>query len=186
MSVQRNLERSAWSQICTAIAISFERDRRGFLENCLEIAEAKRKDAHPLETVNSVMDGVADLAMRAYQLIQAARVISVQTYISSSDGRDFADLLWAQVCGTHMNDVLELVQRYQEKRDDEEERFAFDVAHHIIGDRLFPPWAFPLMVEIMLLTPQLSGHTAMIVAGAFGDEENVQCIRAQLERKHKR
>jgi hypothetical protein len=172
-------------QICNAVAVSLERDRRGFLENCQKIAEAKWEDnAQPIDAVSGIIDGPADLAVRSYQLMQATRLISVQQYISPPEGRDFADLLWAQVCGTHMDDVLELVERYKPKREDEEERFGFDVARGIIGDTPFPPWAVALMVEIMMQTPQLTGHTAMIVAAAFGDEENVQCVRAQLERKH--
>lgn len=188
MAYSAQLDRSRWSGICTTIAVSFERDRKEFFGNCLKIAEAKQKGASlPTERLNSTMGGVADLALRAYQLIQSTRLISAQKYIPPSDGQDFADLLWAQVCGTHMDDVFELVDRYHEKPADEAERFSFDVARYITcdDDGLSPPSMFALMVEIMMLTPQLTGHTAMIVAAAFADEKTVQDMRAQLEQKRK-
>jgi len=179
MAYPTAFDRSWWSDICTAIAVPLERDRKAFFENCLKIAKVKQKDdCLPIEP---------DLALRAYQLLQATRLISARKYISPSDGRDFADLLWAQVCGTHLDDVLELVERYQEKPKEEAERFGFDVARYIVGDDTqFPPSAFGLMAEIMMMTPQLTGHTATIIATAFGDQESVQDIRTQLERRQKR
>ena len=182
------------------MAVAFERDRKAFFENCLNtIAEVKGntllsfvrrvlkpdpkgRNNLPVEIAKKTIGGRADLALRAYQLIQATRLISAQKYISPSDGQDFADILWAQVCGTHMDDVCELLDRYYEKRDAEEERLGFDVALYITGD---PAWALRLTAVVMMQTTQLTGHTAMIVATAFGDEETVQDIRAQLERKQK-
>src|SRR4029077_7633313 len=181
MTSSGQYERNHWLQICTNIAVALERDRRTWFENCLKmVAEVKRKIGLPFETANSTIGGRADLALRAYQLITPTRLMSVRKYVPPADGQDFADLLWAQVCRTNLDDVFELVARYREKREEEAERFGRDVACFITGES--SPSAFALSLEIMMPTPQLTVHTAMIVAACFGDKDTVQDMKAQLNR----
>jgi hypothetical protein len=167
--------------------VFFERDRNAWFENCLQtIAEVNRRTDASIKIASRRMGGAADLALRAYQLMQAARLMSLKEYVPPSDGRDFSDLLWAQVCGTYLDDVIGMVHRYKESKKQpkerfaEEERFALDVAHYITAESR---WAHALTPGLMMETPQLTAHTLMIVARAFGDKETFEDIEAQLLRK---
>jgi len=179
-------DKSQWLRICTNIAVALERDREAWFANCLRmLAELKRNAAFSIESeAKSTLGGEADVALRAYQLIQAMRLMSIRKYVPPSEGQDFADLLFAQVCGTELSEVLEVAERYRNRQKEEATLFGLDVAGYILGGKY--PAALLLSLEIMPLTQQLTAHTAMIVAAAFGDDDTVRDLDAQLFRMRER
>ena len=179
-------DKGQWLRLCTDIATALERDREAWFANCLRmVAEVKRKGLPiEFEVTNSTLGGEADLALRAYQLIQAMRLMSVRKYVPPSEGQDFADLLFAQVCGTRLYEVLEVAERYRKRQKEEASLFALDVAGHILGGDSVA--ALGLSLEIMMLTPQLTAHTAIMIAATFGDDDTVRDFDAQLLRMRER
>ena len=132
--------RSEWPLICTKIAKGFEDERQSFFSGSIKIIEEARTWEDPIDIpiVNRRLGGVAELALKAYQLGIASSVVARNAYIPSAEGREFANLLYAQVCGTAIHEVLHFLQSYDEVAKDQhvrDARLAGDIGHYITGKR---------------------------------------------------
>jgi hypothetical protein len=99
-------------------------------------------------------------------------------YIPPDQGRDFADLLFAQVCGSDLESTLQYFARYERAdRGSSLFRFSSDVAEYITGNNA------PLM-EAMTLggsAPILAHLSHMVLAGSFNDQRTVQSLQRTIE-----
>ena len=125
---------SDWLRISTTIADEFQLSRSWSLKVAGDfLIENDLVDQIPPISPKNVEGTHADLAMRAFQLRDTAEFLAAKSYISRQDGRDFADMLWGQVAGMHIQPVLALVHRYEEvanERGTVLARFLFDVGSY--------------------------------------------------------
>jgi hypothetical protein len=107
-NISKDLEnfRNNWFNIC----VDFLKDAKDKIENDETLIINKLGDTSKIEIINDVIDGEAELSIKAYQLYLASGFLAQHEYISKSEGRDFADLLYAQVCGTQIDKCLKFIE----------------------------------------------------------------------------
>jgi hypothetical protein len=175
--------RDDWVRISNHIARCLAHDAKSWFEHVLqEVTKAGPEDSSlKVVPARTSLDGDAILAITAFQLIAATRFIGTLRYIAEPDGRDFADLMWARVCGDRLDEVIARVRYYQEVKDDQEalwSRFATNVMEHILGEE--SPFLLVLSVVMQTTFPELIGHVGSIVADAFDDEETFNDLQRQM------
>jgi hypothetical protein len=115
------------------------------------------------------------MALKGFQLFIASGDLAHYTYIARSDGAAFANILYAQVCGTRIQDVLGYVQSYHEVANNRTTVFARvtgDVGRYITKDN-----SQALAYCYILLAAPMNGlhlMTQMAVAFAFNDDKRVK------------
>ncbi len=178
-------QRDEWPRISNHIARGLERDARSWFEHVVrEVSNSplsREAGTLKVEVVRTAFDRKAVLAVKAFQLIVVTWVIEVRRYIPEADGKDFADLVWAQVCGSQLDEVIAHVRYYRDAKDDQDQRsrFAADVMEHILG----PKSPFFLIMSVVMQTTiqELIGHVGSIVADAFDDEATFNDLQRQLK-----
>jgi len=173
------ISRNDWLTICTSIASELQELRQRWFRSFLDlILKYSGK-----EVVNSALEGEAELALKAYQLYLVSSFLAGHEYIPQHEGKDFADLLYAQVCGTQLPECLHFLERYHEVGSDTSEevgrqtfRVASDVLEYILGGE--NPWV-EASASIHLFPAYGLLHHA-VVANSFGDDQTVQIIRERI------
>jgi hypothetical protein len=124
------------------------------------------------------LGGFAARAITAYQMYLASAFLAQRKYVPLRDGKDFADFLWTQLCGSQLPVCMQFLERYIEVAGDSTQLFRFcsDVARYITDQEA------PLAEAGILATldPYLVGMTNMVIAGAFNDRDAVSQIEAKL------
>jgi len=180
--------RDQWGTISTFIARGLESLREKWFTSCVNILRDIRdtdEDYSEVEIVNSELGGKANLAITAYQLWFVSNMLAAKQYISRDEGQDFADILYLQVGGTQIDDILAFWEKYNEVSDEGGEqlrRFSNDVAAYITGNET--PLTEDMLIEGMLIATQfehLVGLSQLVVARAFRDEETCEKIKMYLK-----
>jgi hypothetical protein len=171
-------KREEWGAISLRIARSLKELRERWFPVCVNgLRESKFK------VRRASLSGEADRATRAFQLYLVANYLSQHAYIPTSEGRDFADILFAQVCGTELEECLVPFSRYAEVQTDRGAvlfRFSADIARYITGNDT----PLPEAMAVAETTPTFGILTHMIVADAFGDMDTVSELQAELAPQH--
>ena len=172
--VEMTPKREEWGAISLRIARSLQELRERWFPVCVNgLRESQFK------VRRAGLSGEADRATRAFQLYLVANYLSQHAYIPTSEGRDFADILFAQVCGTELGECLVPFSRYAGGETGGGTvlfRFSADIARYITGDDT--PLLESMAVAEATLTFGILTH--MIVADAFGDVDTVSELRAEL------
>lgn len=188
-SRQANPSREDWPAISLYITKELEDVRKEWFGWCVRTFEKaadsfkQEKDMdYQIEVKNKHLSGEAELAIKAYQLFLASGFIAKHKYISQQEGKYFADLLYAQVCGTQLEECLPYFHHYLTTRESEGHHVYFflkDVANYITGNQA-------TLVEVTFIQPIfliLVDATCLAIAYAFGDEETSKEIRERLEKQ---
>jgi len=175
--------REDWAAISLRIAQGLEEVRKTWFQACVdnfrEASEKSASEGPPITMKRANLAGDAGRASKAYQLYLVSGFLAQHGYIPPSQGRDFADILFAQVCGTELEQCLSFFARYHEAQADPGTqlfRFGSDISRYITGNDA------PL-VESMLVAstvPVCVALSHMVVADAFGDQRTVAQLQAKL------
>jgi hypothetical protein len=130
-------DRTEWGEIVNNITLGLMQVREDWFETCVETLEDASTDERTIVIQRLTLDGDGLRAANAYQLFLVSSFLAGHRYIPPSQGRDFADLLFAQVCGSDLTDTMEFFVRYQRAPDRGNGlfRFASDIAEHITGNK---------------------------------------------------
>lgn len=175
--------REDWGAISLRITQGLEEVRKTWFQACvdnfLETSKKGASEGPPIVVKRANLAGDAARASKAYQLYLVSGFLAQHGYIPPSQGRDFADILFAQVCGTELEQCLSFFGRYHEAQGDPGTqlfRFGSDISRYITGNDA------PL-VESMLAASTLPVFVAMshmVVADAFADQGTVAQLQAKL------
>jgi len=174
--------REHWGSIALNIAKGLEDVRTMWFNSCVQTLKEKSPeqddDSVEIEAVNNRLGGNADLAIKAYQLFLTSSSIGQHNYIKSSEGKDFADILYAQVCGINLEECLSFFSRYHKANDGGTQlfRFSSDVAKYITGKEA------PLSESMLIAStvPKFMAINHIVVARSFGDDKTVHKINSKL------
>jgi hypothetical protein len=153
---------------------------RGDFEKAARTPEVVKLGGSP--ALRKALAGEGEIAVKAYRLVYVSRTLSSRKYVTESEGKDFADLLWAQVCGTKLDDVVDRAHFYTDASSREEEisRFSSDLSEYIVGE--FSSFALMMAVTMQATVPEFIGHVASIVADAFDDSRTFDDLQEQLRK----
>ncbi len=155
--------RDDWPEISLGISKSLEDDRIRFFESCLERIE--KSDSS--KVVNRSLAGSADLALKGYQLGIVPAFLEYKQLLREEDAQQFATLLYAQVCGTKIEECLEYLHRYYMEKRDGAIRLVSDVIRYITNSEdVDSTIAMGLLVSEFML----SANAQIWVAVHFRDE----------------
>ena len=161
-----------WSEIALNISKSADDVAHLWFKEAVQ----KLKD-NSLEIKNNELVGEGELAIKAYLLFLSANFIASNEYIARSDGKDFADILFAYICGNQIEEVLEFFGRYVDADGGELiARFSGDVSSHILEEKS----AF----AVLFLGPSTIKLGLMIdvyIAKYFGDESTSNLMHQKLQ-----
>jgi hypothetical protein len=177
--------REYWSAVSLNIAKRLEDVRKIWFDSCVKILqESAEKDSLNIDLVHIHLGGKADSAIKAYQLYLVSCFLSQHTYISPSGSKDFGDILYAQVCGTQMEEVLSFFSRYHEVRNSLTQLFHFcsDVAKYITDSKA----PIPEGTIIVSTIPSFIAFNHIVVASCFGDEKTVKKLESELNKDQPR
>jgi len=157
--------RDEWITISASICEGLE----GYIDIWYAICVKALQDRGDEEIVNAEVTDGADMAIRAYQLMMAMTYIGKNQYISPKNGADFADILYANYCGTRLNQITDFGRRYMESSEYQIQRFCGDVSTAILGRES--------AIGMIALTPHiltlgLGGN--VLISAAFGDNAKAQ------------
>jgi hypothetical protein len=184
--------RNQWGRISLDIAKGLEEVRNAWFGLCIEMLQSASKENPPgdhkleIRIRRNKLYGNGLLALKAYQLYIVSGFLV--NYIRQYEGKDFADILYAQVCGLDLENCLDYWGRYHEMEKDggtQLFRFTNDIAKHITGDPS-PPNESPPLIEAMIIGeifPLLYLSVCMVVADAFGDSKTVAKLKKSLSEK---
>jgi hypothetical protein len=161
------------------IAKGLEEVRKIWFDSCVKLLrESAKKNSLDIHLVTIRLGGEGDLAIRAYQLLLVSNCLAKYTYIPPSQGKDFADILYAQVCGTKVETILSFLSRYHEVTDSGTQlfRFSSDVAKYITGNE--SPLAESTLLASTLLPFAVMNH--LVVASCFADDKTVKKLESEL------
>ena len=162
--------RSEWGSICLEIAKQFKEDREKWFKACIDLLIKKAKEGQRITIVRPVLGGTAEQALKAFQLRLASLMLYEREYIPPDQGQDFADLLYAQVCGTELDECMVYVRRYLEFKTDFgalTNAFCHDACDYITTSKVTETE----MNAVLLIVLPLLYPTHMIVASVFQDKK---------------
>lgn len=184
--------REQWTVITTKIAKDLEIFRGEFFQRCVQYVDALStedlvKDLD-LSVVHRTLGEEADVFIKAYQLMVVSTTLEHHLYIPESQRRDFADLLYSQVCGTKLEAVLKQIREYFGfKKNIEasgkplEGRVGLDVANYISGgNNGAVVLIMPVLIEEVLIWLNFSVQSA--VTGEFGDVKTSEDIQLKARK----
>ncbi len=172
-------DRTQWGEIVNSITLGLKQVRENWFKSCVDSLESASTDDNPIAIKQRTLGGDALRAANAYQLFLVSSYLAQHRYIPPDQGRDFADLLFAQVCGSDLETTIHYFARYQQADGGSSLfRFTSDIAEYITGNKA------PLM-EAMALgvsTPILAHLSHMVLAVSFNDQSTVQSLQRKIER----
>ncbi len=169
--------REFWGKISFKISKGLEEFRIQWFISCIKFL----KDEMKFETCNNRLNSDAEYAIKAYQLYLTSFFIEQMNYIPSFDGNDFADILYAQVCGTDMDKIYMYHSAYCDYPDlswGQFNRFCRDVTEFIIGKNS-NYFEAGIAMGGTFITFLLMNN--IIVADAFGDAITVREFTKKLD-----
>jgi hypothetical protein len=171
----RTPDRKNWSEISLNISKGLEEMRKIWFDSCVKKIQSTlfNKDFQNIQEINTHLEGEAELAIKAYQLYIVSGFLAEHLYIPPSEGKAFADILYAQVCGTKIEEILTFLSSYEEvhgKAEQQTFRFCFDVAKNIMGDK----GALAASVLIDMFIPSFIAINQYVVAECFGDKKTAE------------
>jgi len=179
-SSRKEPPRDQWMSICGRIANGLSEVRRSWFDACVDLMAAefaKPGVGNEFIVVNLEIGGRADQAIRAQQLLICSGKLAGEGYISPRNGRDFADVLFAAVCGGELGACMTLFARYSEVEGGTRLfRFCGDVAGYMTEEE--SPLAQATTLAPMI-TPLTVG-TCYVVAEAFGDQAEAARLRKKM------
>jgi hypothetical protein len=183
--VPKPLPRRHWVWVSLCIAKELEEIRIDWFDSCVQLLQGVFGQDHyahlDLRTENTELGGEAELAIKAYQLYCTSGFLGQHSYVDPKEGRDFATLVYSQVCGTGLEDCLVYFRRY---KDDgvsaaQMRHFSSDVARYIAGDHGMVAGSAVIVTMMESLIDACHGA----VAACFGDDETLdQLAKQQKER----
>ncbi len=175
--------REEWSELSLMIAQGLEQARTQWFQTLIDFFCGTTKDRIieelQITVKHTTLSGEAAHATKAWQLYLVSNFLAHHRYIPPSEGRDFADLLYAQVCGTELSNCLSFLARYDEVTGDRSTqlgRFGLDISRYITGQDA------PLMESLLVAStlPQFTVVIHLVVAAAFADSKTVSELQAKL------
>jgi len=161
-----------WSEIALNISKSIESVGAIWFD---KIIDKLIENSHEIK--NTTVAGDGELALKAYQLYLSVNFIASNQYISSENGKDFADILFAYVCGNKTNEILEFFGRYVDTEDgDTISRFSIDISSYILGTKS--------VMGLLLVSPSIIELGLMLdahIAKHFGDESTSNKMNQKLQ-----
>jgi len=174
-------DRSQWLTISTRIARRFEESRIELFEDCIKhLEQLNTYDSEKqIPLVNKSLSGEAELYLKAFQLMIAVFFLTRRSYIAKSQGQDFADLLFSQVCGTQIAKVDALARELSRKETQMQvPRIASVVARHITNHE-YTGGVETITFFLSTASPFIK-FTQMIIAEAFRDQATAQELDSKL------
>ena len=172
-------DRKAWPALASCIAKGLEDYRHIWFSQCIETFQARATIDPNIRIINTRLEGKAELAIKAYQIFWVTCFLVEHAYIPPSKDKDFADILYAQICGTQFHECMMFFKRYYEVENDGPQqllRFSSDVAEHIAGtENLYDA---SLLVNVHFSDFVAFNH--MVLAGCFGDQQTVKKVEEKL------
>jgi hypothetical protein len=178
----REPDRSSWARISTVIATGLEVGRQDWCDLCVGFLEdANRRGIFSVPIRRRQFIGEGELAVKGFQLWAASNTLGKHQYIPRESGKEFADLLYSQVCGTRLPDVIGYLNRYHEVAGESQQltRFCLDVAENLTDESS----AFIVSMGLVSMIRYLLVGTATCVATAFGDTATADRMQASLEQQ---
>ncbi len=174
----REPDRSHWGEIVNNITVGLEHVRQRWFKMCVEGLQQVSSEESPITIKKQNIGGNGLRAVKAYQLFLVSYFLAQHRYIPPSQGRDFADLIFAQVCGSDLEGCLQYFARY-EGADGGMGLFRFtsDFAVYITETEA------PLMEAMALgaTAPTLAHLSHMVLAASFADHQTVEMLQRKLE-----
>jgi len=173
--------REHWGLISLNIAKGLEEVRKIWFDSCVKLLQdSTEKNSLDFDLVNIRLEREGELAIKAYQLLLVSNCLAKHTYIPPLQGKDFADILYAQVCGTQVEKILSFLSRYHEVAESGTQLFRFcsDVAKYISGNEA--PLAESTLLGSTLLPFAIMNH--IVVASCFGDDKTVKKLESELSK----
>jgi hypothetical protein len=109
-----------------------------FFVSCVEIVQNLSHEEQPRIALRTEIDEDILCAIKAFELYWFCYWVCDHQYIQPRDGKDFADLLFASVCGTKLERCSEYFSRYSNYGDDDLQPFIrhdIDLAKYITGEK---------------------------------------------------
>lgn len=171
-----SLPKDRWGKVALAISVAFEGLRRELYDVAAEMLSKAFYESRPLRG-RVYSDQAQGLNLKAFQLYLASYLIAKRRYIKPGDGKQFADLLWAQVLGNQILEGVECAKDLQPESGAFPRIYKFFclLASHIAGK--------PNPAEGMLLMDSLGegfvSQCLLAVAQAFGDPAAQEVAREE-------
>ncbi len=155
--------------------------RKKWFEHWIQAIEQSDRD--DVEVKNPHLGGHGEFALMAYQLQHTSQMLAQLAYIPPFEGRDFADYLYHEVCGSEVviREAMVMIGWYQKAESDgasEPFRVALPVMEYITGSDSVP---VDLTVLMALDIVTLALSTKIAIADEFGDDNTIQELNEQLE-----
>jgi hypothetical protein len=172
--------RDQWGTISLQIAKGLQEARKIWFHNCIKIIQAISQDPsfkeYRINIKQKTLTGKPLQAVKAYQLYWASDFIGQQVYIPKHKGNDFADILYAHVCGTELDTCYYYFNRYVEAKDGGGQliRFTNDFASHIVGNLVVGDIIIQATITFFALSVQI------VVAESFGDLKTTAALNERL------
>jgi hypothetical protein len=169
-----NIDRNSWVFIANNITKEFAKGRdHWFGELILVFENSIKEHASPINIMRKQLDRDSDNIIKAYQLYLFSELMANKRYIPPASGKDFADILYAQVAGKDLESVVEIFRQYHEVADDAATkvfRFSGDIAKYITGNKA------PLIESVLVgsTVPFFTIMTRLVIAESFGDRTLVK------------
>lgn len=172
-------DRKVWPTLASCISKGLEDYRDIWFSQCIETFQARAAIDPNIKIINTQLEGKAESAIKAYQIFFVTCFLVEHAYIPPSKDKDFADILYAQICGTKLPECMMLFKRYYEVENDGPEqlrRFSSDVAEHITGKENVYDAALSVNVHFA----DFVGFNHIVLASCFGDRKTVKNVEEKL------
>ncbi len=186
----RDPKRDDWLKISTAITAGFESDANLFFQAVVRTIDTCPLGEWPggkvLRPVHRIIGGKAEIAIKAYELSALSGLLDAMKYIQRPQGHDFCDLVFGQVCGSALSDILGRI-RIEDglTKDARAARFSGDITRFILNMEMDNLGCILIATVIVpALEPMFQCHIGMTVAQAFGDDLNFQSFKKQASDMH--
>ena len=175
------IQREDWGQISSNMVNGLEVARKQWFDLVIEAFTHTSGNDSNIEfaVIKKNLSGDGLRATKAYQLLCIAGCMAEYNYIDKHDGNDFADFIFAEMCGADLNKCLKNFGYYFEVKEDRKAqlfRFSGDIAKHITAKKA------PLF-ETMLVgkfVTHLTILTYIVVAMSFGDTKTANLWKNKL------
>ena len=171
--------REEWGTVVLAISVGFEASRKELYQRSAELLSKNIFEGQG-PPVSVFLDDVQGLKIKAFQIYLATYLIAKRRYMKAHLGKDFADLLWAQILG---NQILEQVREFKAAGPlpDAYKLFCF-LAADIFGRPAEPERFAVLGLKLLsLLGAEFVADCIAILAIAFKEPVVDQVVREEIK-----
>lgn len=167
-------DRSQWAIIVNKITVGLEEVCLSWFESCVDIYQ------ETFTFKNRTLDVNGLRSVKAYQLYWIDGYMAQHQYISPKYSQEFCDLLFAQVCGSDLENIDTYFIRYN-ITDGSASLFRFcnDMAEYITGEKN----SVHLAMALMPITSLLCNLTLIVLAESFGDQRAVRLLQQVIKKE---